>query len=573
MNTSAAKVEKPGPADEAVRAVIYARYSCSAQNEQSIEGQLKDCRAFAERCGFLVVGEYIDRALTGRSDDRPNFQRMIDDAKKGQFQRVIVWKLDRFSRNRYDSALYKYKLKQNGVIVCSAMENIGEGDESIILEAVLEATAEYYSKDLSKKVLRGMRDAATAGHSTGGTTGYGWKLVADPETAANKNPSRKPVPDGERAEFVSWAFKAYAYGGVRDIDIYAEMCRRGLDYKDGKRCSYRIIGSILRNPKYKGAGKWGDISVEWPALTDEATWEAAQVRRNRNKHRPAEFKAKVRYDLSGKLFCGYCGEPLVGCSGTSRHGSVSRYYSCRGRKIKRTGCQKAHEKKDFIEWYVVEQTLIHVLAEDRLKFIAEKVVEKYDQEFSGSELAGLEKRLAAINRDLDKTTELLFAAPSRAAIDRINEHVSRLEAQRDELEIEHSKLKIAASIRYTVPEVMAWLRQFCGGDACDPEFRRRIIDVFVNSVYLYDDKVVIYYNQSDHGPQVCVIEPISDADAMSAAGAEGKGSYLISNGSPHSPQAAVFPRLQLRLEPFSFVFICFTPYPCVKEPVFSVFAP
>ena len=144
-------------------AVIYARFSSHAQNEQSIEGQLRDCHAFAEREGLTVVGEYIDRAISGKSDDRPDFQRMIADAKKRAFQFVIVWKLDRFARNRYDSAIYKHKLKQCGVKVLSAMENIGDNPESIILEAVLEASAEYYSVDLSQKIKRGRHESAVKG--------------------------------------------------------------------------------------------------------------------------------------------------------------------------------------------------------------------------------------------------------------------------------------------------------------------------------------------------------------------------------------------------------------------------
>ncbi len=134
-----------------MNAVIYARYSSHSQTEQSIEGQLRDCHEYARRYDINVVGEYIDRATSGMTDERPDFQRMIADAAKKQFERVIVWKLDRFARNRYDSALYKHRLKQYGIRVISAMENVGEGDESILLEALLEASAEYYSLDLKRK--------------------------------------------------------------------------------------------------------------------------------------------------------------------------------------------------------------------------------------------------------------------------------------------------------------------------------------------------------------------------------------------------------------------------------------
>jgi DNA invertase Pin-like site-specific DNA recombinase len=158
-------------------AVIYARYSSHGQTEQSIEGQLRDCYAYAEREGYKVVGEYIDRAISGRSDDRPDFQRMIADAPKKQYQFVIVWKLDRFARNRYDSAIYKSKLKKHGVKVVSATENISNDPEGIILEGMLESMAEYYSANLSKHVKRGLRESVIKGTYTGGIPPIGYKVI------------------------------------------------------------------------------------------------------------------------------------------------------------------------------------------------------------------------------------------------------------------------------------------------------------------------------------------------------------------------------------------------------------
>ncbi len=543
MATAKKSLVKHDAPEGVVRAVIYARYSCSSQNECSIEGQLIDCRAYAERCGFLVVGEYIDRALTGRSDDRAGFQRMIEDSRRGEFERVIVWKLDRFARNRYDSAAYKYRLKQNGVSVCSAMENIGDGDESVILEAVLEAVAEYYSLDLAKKVRRGMREAATAGRSTGSKPPYGYKLIPDAATADRKRPGKRPVPDGERAEFVKWAYSVYADGTAGPREIFAEMQRRGLDSIDGRKVAYQSIGRMLRNPKYKGEASWGEIAYSWPAIVDADVWERARLRREANSRAPGRAKAAEHYDLCGKVFCGECGEPMIGTAGTGNSGNICRYYSCRGRKKLRTGCHKAHEKKDFLEWYVVEQTLLYVLDKERRHYIAERVVAKYEEEYNDSEAQALERRVAAIDRDLGKTTELLFAAPSRAAVDRINEHVRELEAQKDELTVELSKLRIAAGIRYTVREVETWLKGFCTGDACDPDFRRRIIEVFVNSVYVYDDRIVIYYNLRD-GRQTIITGP--DAGGAATGGTAGpknkkspaasgacKGSYFGAFGSPN----------------------------------------
>ena len=141
-------------------AVIYARYSADGQREESIEGQIRECTAYAEKNGFTVVKYYIDRAVSAKTDNRPQFQQMIKDSERGIFDVIIVWKLDRFARNRYDSARYKTQLKRNGVKLVSATEVISAGPEGIILESVLEGYAEYYSADLSEKVVRGMTENA-----------------------------------------------------------------------------------------------------------------------------------------------------------------------------------------------------------------------------------------------------------------------------------------------------------------------------------------------------------------------------------------------------------------------------
>ena len=154
-------------------AVIYARYSTDSQREESIEGQIRECTAYAEKNGFTVVKHYIDRAISAKTDNRPQFQQMIKDSERGIFDVIIVWKLDRFARNRYDSARYKTQLKRNGVKLVSATEVISAGPEGIILESVLEGYAEYYSADLSEKVVRGMTENALKGIYNGGTIPFG----------------------------------------------------------------------------------------------------------------------------------------------------------------------------------------------------------------------------------------------------------------------------------------------------------------------------------------------------------------------------------------------------------------
>ena len=141
--------------------VIYARYSSDNQREESIEGQLRECMAYAERNGITVIGNYIDRAMSARTADRPDFQRMINDSEKKLFDVIIVWKLDRFSRDRYDSATYKHILKKNGVKVISATENITDSPEGILLESLLEGLSEYYSAANADECWQVKADGAT----------------------------------------------------------------------------------------------------------------------------------------------------------------------------------------------------------------------------------------------------------------------------------------------------------------------------------------------------------------------------------------------------------------------------
>ena len=191
-----------------MKGVIYARYSCDNQREESIEGQLRDCKEYAKRHDILVVDTYIDRAFSAKTDRRPAFQQMIKDSAKREFEAIIVWKLDRFARNRYDSATYKAKLRKNGVRVISANENISEGSEGILLESVLEGMAEYYSADLSEKVLRGHMENALKCKSNGGGIPIGFYV--DEEKHYQIDPLTAPL--------VREAFESYA-DGKKVIDI------------------------------------------------------------------------------------------------------------------------------------------------------------------------------------------------------------------------------------------------------------------------------------------------------------------------------------------------------------------
>lgn len=505
-------------------AVIYARFSSHAQNEQSIEGQLRVCHEFAKREGITVVGEYIDRALTGRSDDRPDFQRMISDAKKKAFQFVIVYKLDRFARNRYDSAIYKHKLKQCGVKLLSAMENIGDNPESIILEAVLEASAEYYSVDLSQKIKRGRRESAAKGRFVGGGIPIGYKNV-----------NGYLVLDEMKAPHIKWAFEQYAAGTPKKA-ILDELKRRGLRNKNGDPYGYNALQCAFRSEKYIGVLEQSGVRIEGgvPALIDKDLFDKVQARLDLMAKHGAKNKAEIEYLLTGKLFCGHCGTPMQGVSGTGKSGNKWYYYQCAARRKRKY--DKKHEKKDFLEWYIVEQIVEYVLTPPRIEQIAKAAVEQYEKEFGDNTVHELEKRIARCSREIEK---LAFAAVDlpKAARQPLYDKIEAYDAEKADLEIDLAKLRIANAITYTEADIVAWLKSFCRGDLFDMEFRRRIIDVFVNSVYLFDDKVIIYYNVRG-GKQVSYIEMLESTGNAPEDGVEGSSGVRISNDLFHQKWAA-----------------------------------
>ena len=485
-----------------MNAVIYARFSSYGQQEQSIEGQIRDAESYAERMGYTIVNTYADRAISGTTDQRPAFQRMIQDSAKGQFEIVLVWKLDRFARNRYDSAVYKNRLRKNGVRVESVMEPISGGrPEDIILEGLLESMAEYYSANLSENVKRGQRESILKGNWTGGQVPYGYRVE-----------DKKLIIREDAAAVVREIYQRYA-DGEQQTEICKDLNERGLRTYAGCKFSKASLETMLKNRKYIGHFQYGENSFDDESIriVSDQLFEKVQARLIQNKKAPGAANATVEYLLRGKVFCGHCGTHMTSDCGRARNGEMMYYYSCQRRKTKtKKACNKKLERKEFLEWYVVEQTQLYVLEPARTDAIADAVQRAYDAEFNDEEIQSLERSLAKIEREANGLVDLIVEATgNRAMQKRYEEKLSLLELQKADLESELSKLKVACSIRLTHEQIVAWLKSVCRGDPFDEDFQRKIIDTFVNAVYVYDDKIVIIYNVKG-GRQVSFME-ISDA--------------------------------------------------------------
>ena len=490
-----------------MRAVIYARYSCDNQREESIEGQLRECKEFAERRGFTLVGSYIDRAMSAKTDNRPEFQRMIKDSAKEIFDVVIVWKLDRFARNRYDSAHYKATLRKNGVKVISATEVISEGAEGIILESVLEGYAEYYSAELSEKVIRGMTENALKCQYNGGVVPVGYII----------DESKHYVIDPLTAPFVKQAFEMYANGKmVKDIVEFFRA--NGVRTGQGKPMTKTTVTAILDNVKYKGQYKYRDIVIDngVPRIVSDELFDKVHRRMLKNKYSRSRFKAKVEYYLSTKLICGNCGEFMIGESGTAGDKVTKyHYYKCTGVKHHK-GCKKKTVRKADIEKIVFDEIMTKMFTEDMIDDIADSIMRLQEKENTAVPL--IQNELDEVNKSIANLVKAMeMGVISRSTKDRLDE----LEAQREQLEANIIRQEIQDEI-ITREQVVQWLRSMKSLDLSLPDSKRMLVDTFVNSIYLYDDKVVIGFNCKE--------------EASSLAFSSGEVSACRLEGEPFKPR-------------------------------------
>lgn len=278
--------------------VIYARHSPGPkQNEHSIEGQLEVCYEFAKRNGYNVIGEYIDRDISGKTDNRPEFLKMIKDSERKQFQGVLVYQLDRFARNRYDSAIYKKKLKKNGIRVFSARENISEDASGILMESVLEGMAEYYSAELSQKIKRGMKTNASKCYYNGGSVPLGFKLVTTETLTGhnnNKIEKKKFAIDEETAPIVQKIFEKYSNGETM-ADIIRYLNEKNLKTSRGNEFNKNSLRKMLLNKKYIGVYSYNNKEVEngIPSIIDKDTFYKVRDKMLKNKETPQRARAKT----------------------------------------------------------------------------------------------------------------------------------------------------------------------------------------------------------------------------------------------------------------------------------------
>ena len=471
---------------EPILAVIYARYSSHSQTEQSIEGQLAAAHAYAKGHGYTVVREYCDRAQTGRNDNRDAFQRMLSDTDKHQFDVIITWKVDRIGRNREDIAFNKHRCKKNGVRIEYVAENLPDSAESVILESVLEGMAEYYSLQLSTNIRRGQLESAKKLQCVGGTRPLGYDV--DRET-------KRYIKDEKTAPIVKQIFDRYAEGQT-EKEIIDWLNEQGIRTTKKKPFSKSSLATLLHNEKYIGVYIYGDIRIEdgMPALVDRDTFDRVQELMKINRRAPSHTWTHAEYILTDKLFCGKCGSPMVGESGFSHTGAKHSYYSCVGKRKKKT-CDKKPVRQDWIEGEVLKATRDLLANEELLDWITDRTYDYYlATNGKEEEKAILQKELAGVDTSIDR---LVNAIEAGAFNDRIKSRLDDLNAQKAQITASIAEMELASGFRLTRDHIAFFLRQFRDADMEDRACQKRLVQTFVNAVFVFDDKIKIVYNYTE----------------------------------------------------------------------------
>lgn len=473
------------------KAVVYARYSCDGQNEQSIEGQLRVCREFAERNDILILDTYIDRAMTGTNDLRPVFQKMLSDSDHSDWDIVLVYALDRFGRNSTDVAINKYRLKKNNKILLSATEitstnvdgttNLG----GILLENVLIGVAEYYSVELRQKVNRGLRESWSKGQTTGGREIFGYDVV-----------NKRCIVNEAEAAIVIELFSKYAQGyTVTSIErIFRD---KGYRRKSGDVLRERFLYRLLHDKRYIGIVEHQGVVYDkiFPRIVPEELWQAVSEIAEDNKLAPSRKKEIFDFILSGKLICGNCKRRMIGVSGRSKTGEIHYYYACQSKQKIRVKCRTKPIRKQALEDLVINLTIKLLRQTSNIHKIAEAIYKMHKDDVADN--AAL-KVLEHNRKEAVRAQNNIIKAIEQGIItEATKSRLSELEISIAQIDIEINKEKARNYSSLTVEDIEEYLNQFVFEDTSDIEVRKLIVKTFIREVILFDKKIIVDYNFID----------------------------------------------------------------------------
>ena len=487
-----------------MNAAIYARYSSDNQREESIDAQIRAATDFAKQNGYTIVKTYTDHAKTATSDNRPGFQEMFKEIDSGLFEAIIIHKLDRFSRDRYDSAIYRQKLRKQNIQLISVLERFDNSPESVVLESVLEGFAEYYSKNLSREVKKGMCENAYQCKHTGGIPPLGY----------NVGPDRRYVINEAEAEAVTLIFESFAAGyGYKKI--CAQLKINGYKSKKGKDFTPTSLHDILRNEKYTGvyifnrtvskvnglrnnhASKAEEDIIRipggMPAIISKELFSAVRKKMGNSKLN-AQNKAIETYLLSGKIVCGQCGAAMVGHTSNNSGRNKTKYstYHC-GNRYRTKNCSNKPVNRDEIEKVVLQNLQQKLSSQSAIEHLADNILAHYQKIHSGvnREIELAHKQQNSIEKKIQNIVSAIangtFSATLTTALESLESEKAVITATLKSLQQRKSNdmLSRAAIVDYLSQDIGSLENK-------KPDDLKKIIQTYVEKVVVYEERVEVF---------------------------------------------------------------------------------
>lgn len=466
-------------------AIAYYRFSSHSQNEASIDQQRELAHAWADAHGFKIVKEYEDAAISGTTENRPGFQQMLSEVAKIRPRVLIMWKTDRLGRDKYVLAMAKRTIRDAGCEIRLLAENIPtDGPEGVLIEGLMDAMAEYYSRQLSQNIQRGMdynaQHALYNGHKL---FGYG----VDKST-------KRYVVDPDTAPFVQRMFAEYAEGKAMQT-ICDELNAQGLRTTRGAKFGVKTMNKMLQNRAYIGEYRHGDIVVEggMPALVDEETFDKVQRKFAENKRKGSQRARGMdendapRYWLTGKVYCGKCGNTLQGVSGTSGTGRTYYYYYCSAQRRKQCTLKKVRKEKLEDAVTMILRSILH--DSENLMSLAVDAAAYYEKNYRDTGyLDGLEAKRREVEKSL---ANLVKVIESGLISETVTERLVQLEEQKRALNEAIEAENIRAALCEDEHTIKAYFEKFLHADFDNPETRDQVLEYFVDKIYLTDDGLVV----------------------------------------------------------------------------------